>query len=107
MAGISGMSGPPVVLLGLNQGWEHQKFRADLIFFFAINYLTALYWFNNRLGFTVEDARLAGWAVGGVVIGYLAGSWGRRYISPAVFRRLALGLVSGGGLLALLAPANG
>jgi uncharacterized protein len=104
MAGLSGMSGPPIVLLGLNQGWDHRYFRADLIHFFAINYLTALFWLNQAIGFEVQDGYTALQAIGGVVLGYAVGTWGRRFVSPVFFRRLAIGLVGVGGLLALLAP---
>ena len=36
MGGVSGMTGPPVVLLGLKQRWPHAAMRADLIGYFLI-----------------------------------------------------------------------
>ena len=42
MGGATGMSGPPVILFGLNQGWQVAALRANLIGYFAAKNLLSL-----------------------------------------------------------------
>lgn len=100
--GLSGISGPPVVLLGLKQRWEHRGFRADLIHLFTCNFLLALLLFGRGELFDWQLGRLALAAVGGIVAGYAGGTYARRFVSQEHFRRLAVGLVTVGGCIALI-----
>jgi uncharacterized membrane protein YfcA len=50
--GSTSMSGPPVVILGLSRGWEKEKFRANLLAYFAALNAVAIisYWRLGLLG---------------------------------------------------------
>ena len=104
LGGASGMSGPPIILLGLAQAWEYVRFRANLIGYFTVLHLVLLALFGG-LGILDGDAlTLGGWALPGMLLGHVAGVRLRTRVSQAHFRTLALGLVSLGGILALATP---
>ncbi len=105
LSGVSGgataMSGPPVVLLGLNQGWEPRNFRADLIGYFTVLHLGVLLLLGASGVFdsTVLSMGLA--SVPGVVIGYVAGIRAGKRLTSRIFRVAAITLVTLGGTLVL------
>ena len=43
LVGASGMSGPPVILFGLKQNWDHRILRASLIGYFGIVHALAVF----------------------------------------------------------------
>ena len=57
MGGASGMTGPPVVLLGLKQRWPHAALRADLIGYFLILHFSIALFFRTW-GLLEIDAHL-------------------------------------------------
>ena len=99
--GASAMSGPPVVLIGLNQGWAPRNFRADLIGYFAVLHLALLLLLGASGGFdsAVLSMGLAG--VPGVLVGYLLGIHAGRRLTSGFFRVAAIALVVLGGTLVL------
>ena len=101
LGGASGMSGPPVILLGLNQGWEYGGFRANLIGYFLVLHLALLLLFRNFGILDGETLALGGWALPGLLVGYAIGIRLKPRVSQAHFRALAFGLVGLGGVLAL------
>lgn len=101
LGGASAMSGPPIVLLGLKQRWEHEGFRADLLcYFFLLHAMVAAVLGN--VGILAGDTLTATvLAFPGVLVGYVAGMWLRRHVDGRMYRRLAIGLIVTGGVLAL------
>ena len=105
LGGASAMSGPPLVLLGLNQGWDPRSFRADLIAFFTFLSLCSLP-VNAYLGLlTVDAATLAVTVVPGTALGYALGAWLHRRTSPEAYRKVAFTAIVIAGLLPLLLPS--
>jgi len=102
IGGASGMTGPPVVLLGLKQRWEHKGFRADLIGYFFLLHASMVVVFG-QVGLLGGDAlTLTAKGVPGVVVGVALGLWLKRRVDSASYRRLAIGLVAVGGISATL-----
>lgn len=102
LAGASAMSGPPVVLLGLKQGWEHRGFRADLIGYFVALHVLTLVLFGQFDLVNERALRMSLWAQPGILGGFVLGMRVKARLSQTRYRRLAVGLVCLGGLLALL-----
>jgi len=105
LGGMSGVSGPPVVLLGLNQEWEAAAFRADLNAFFLWMSLCSapLYALFGML--TWESAQLALWMAPGAIVGYGLGGWLQPRTSPRLFRAITFVAIFIAGLLPLVLPA--
>lgn len=102
MGGASGMSGPPVILFGLNQGWDHRELRANLIGYFVAKHALVLLLLQK---FGILDGKLlllGAASLPGLFAGYLIGIRLEKRISQQHFRLLALALVGLGGLLALV-----
>ena len=102
LGGASGLSGPPVVLLGLRQGWEHESFRATLLCYFFLLHTLISAGLGNVGILTGDTLRLFLLALPGIVMGYGAGMWLKGRVDAGMYRRLAIGLVSVGGVLALI-----
>ena len=100
--GASAMSGPPVVLFGLNQRWNYRQFRADLISFFAVLHVVMLICFWDHKLLDQSSLKMSGWGISGLMVGYVSGLWVRPHVSESHFRTLALGLMSFGGILVLM-----
>lgn len=102
MSGATGMSGPPVILFGLNQGWEHRELRVNLIGYFAFNHVLTLI-FLREFGILDQETLILGVAtLPGMFLGYLGGMRLKERVSHKHFRALAFSLVCLGGLLALI-----
>ena len=101
MAGASSMSGPPVVLFGIKQQWEHESFRASLIGYFSLVHLIALL-ILGKLGVTgVEHISQGGLMLPGLLFGFFIGIKYRERVDSHFFRRIALALLCLTGSLAL------
>ena len=103
LGGASSISGPVVVLFGLNKGWHPRGMRADLLHYFLGSYLVALLMFRKVGVLDVQAVQLGSVAIPGIVAGYFAGMRLKGYLSPLFFRRLALSAITISGLAALLA----
>jgi len=102
MGGATGMSGPPVILFGLNQGWQVAALRANLIGYFAAKNLLSLAFLAEFGVLAPGTVALGLAALPGMAVGYWAGMRLRERVSARRFRALALGLVAAAALLALL-----
>jgi uncharacterized membrane protein YfcA len=102
LGGASGMSGPPIVLFGLNQGWDYRGFRADMIGYFAVLHTGIVILFRNVGILNGETLALGGWALPGLAIGYGVGIRIKPQVSQGHFRILTFALVSLGGVLAIV-----
>lgn len=102
MAGVSGVSGPPVVLFGVNQGWDFAVLRACLIGYFTLLHAATIVVLGN---FGMVNEKTMSFAIAvlpGLLIGYLLGIRLKERIDSSHFRTLTLGLVSLAGIAAIL-----
>ncbi len=102
MGGVSGMTGPPVVLLGLKQRWPHTALRADLIGYFLILHFSIALFFHTRGLLEIETIAMSAGSFPGIAVGFLAGLRLKRRVSERSYRSAALTLVGGAGILAVL-----
>ncbi len=102
LATSTGVSGPPLVLLGLKQGWPYANFRATLMAYFTCQSLLSLpfHWHMDLVNTTT--VQFAGAAFPGLVVGFFLGTWLRSLVDARLFRWVALALVLWGGLSAIL-----
>lgn len=101
LGGASGMSGPPVVLFAINQGWPPAETRANLIGYFVAKHAIALV---SLALFGVLDRQaveLSLWAMPGLAAGAAVGLYLKSRVPPRHFRQVALVLVLVGGGLAI------
>jgi uncharacterized membrane protein YfcA len=91
----AGIGGPPVVLFGLNAGWEPVAARATLqAFFLGINLVAVA-----TLGF---PGRIPLWVVAGTVAGLAAGRLAVSRVPVEQVRRLTLLVAALGSILAVM-----
>lgn len=102
MAGASSMSGPPVVLFGLKQNWEHRVLRASLIGYFSIVHILALFVLQQFGMVSGQTMTLGGAVLPGLLVGFACGMRWRNRVDQKVFRSIALVLLCTMGTLALL-----
>jgi len=101
LGGASSISGPVVVLFGLNQGWHPRAMRADLLHYFLGSYLVALLMFRQAGVLNIEAIELGSMAIPGIIAGYFGGTRLQGRMSPVFFRRLALVVITISGAFAL------
>ena len=102
MGGATGMSGPPVILFGLNQGWEHRALRANLIGYFAVKQVLVLIFLQGFGILNLGTLTLGVAALPGMLLGYNAGIALKDHVPYRHFRVLAFCLVGAAGLAALV-----
>lgn len=91
---LAAVSGPPVTLLAVQRRWSPDVTRGTMqAFFLPLNLLALL-----LLGPVDADLSSAWWAVGGCVIGLLAGSFGARHIPAPAVRWAMLIVAAAGGV---------
>ena len=101
LVGASGMSGPPVILFGLKQHWDHRVLRASLIGYFGIIHALAVL-VLGRLGVGgTEDSFQVLSILPGVFLGFIIGMKWRSRVNHTLFRSIALGLLCASGVLVL------
>ena len=102
MGGVSGMTGPPVVLLGLKQRWPHAALRADLIGYFLILHFSIALLFRTSGLLDMETIAMSACSFPGIAVGFLAGLRLRGVVSERSYRSAALTLIGVAGILAVL-----
>tara|TARA_Y100000588_G_scaffold371473_1_gene442806 strand:- start:234 stop:977 length:744 start_codon:yes stop_codon:yes gene_type:complete len=102
MGGASGMSGPPVVLFGINQGWDKERFRANVVGYIAALNLLTLIMFRKYGMLDAPTLVLGVSALPGIILGYVGGMRCKDRLQQEQFRKLAFVLVAFGGIGALV-----
>jgi hypothetical protein len=101
LGGASAMSGPPVVLLGLNQRWGHEGFRADLLCYLFLLHTTVAVALGQVGLLSLATVTVSAAALPGVLTGYAVGLWLKGRVDGVLYRRFAIVLVTAGGISAL------
>jgi uncharacterized protein len=107
LQGSTGMSGPPIVILLANQGWQRDAFRASIACYLAILTLLTLPLFVLNGLLDAERFGQAGWLAPALALGYLAGTWLAPRLDLRRFHLLVHLLVLAGGLVTLISGLVG
>ena len=99
LCGSTGMSGPPLVLLGLNQGWPTAQFRADLLGYFTLLSVAAIGMCQLQGLLTETSIRYAVAGTPGLIVGFIAGALISRHIHGNKFRYATICLICATGAL--------
>lgn len=93
LGGAYNTSGPPVILYGSCRGWPPAEFKANLTGYFIINsvFIVVNHAWNGH--FSSDVLRFFAFSLPAIALGMLAGFWFDRWINPAVFRKIVLGLL--------------
>jgi uncharacterized membrane protein YfcA len=90
---VAAVSGPPVTLLAVQRKWSPDVTRATMqAFFLPLNLLALL-----LLGPVDADLSKVWWAIGGCVLGLLAGSFSARRMPAPAVRWAMLAVATAGG----------
>ena len=100
------MGGPPVVLLGVNQGWVKESFRANLLAFFVVSNTSSLLNLAGAGALTPAALTLDLLLIPATIVGILAGNWLFVRIDADRFRKLVVLLVIATGLLSIWTGAR-
>ncbi|MFW3146179.1 MAG: sulfite exporter TauE/SafE family protein [Thermoplasmatota archaeon] len=100
--GSISLSGPPVILFFSNQGVLKDNFRSNLVaYFFFLNVITtAVFLFTGLI--TWKVIMLTAILLPAALIGVFIGSRASKLVPQKVFRRIALLIVIGAGMLSLV-----
>lgn len=101
LTGSTSMGGPPVVLLGVNQAWGKESFRANLLAFFMVSNSWSLVIIALRGAFTREVLVLDALLLPGLVVGLVLGNALFKAVPVAEFRRVVVLAVIATGLLSI------
>jgi uncharacterized membrane protein YfcA len=102
LQGSTGMSGPPVVILFANQGWERQAFLGSISLYLSASTVCSLSLYNQAGLLKTQQALLALWLLPALLLG----GWLGHALAPRVdlplFQRLICLLVLAGGASTLI-----
>jgi uncharacterized membrane protein YfcA len=102
LQGSTGMSGPPVVILFANQGWERQAFLGSISLYLSASTVCSLSLYNQAGLLRAQQALLAIWLLPALLLG----GWLGHALAPRVdlplFQRLICLLVLAGGASTLV-----
>ncbi len=106
LGGATSMGGPPVVLLGVNQGWRKESFRANLLAFFVVSNSSSLVNLAGAGALKSSALALDVLLVPATAVGILAGNWLFKRIDHDRFRKIVVLLVIATGLLSVWTGAT-
>ena len=105
--GSTSMGGPPVVLLGVNQAWKKESFRANLLAFFVVTNSSSLALLLAAGALTPAILQLDAVLIPATVVGLVLGNALFKAIPTDRFRRLVVLLVIATGLLSMWTGTRG
>jgi uncharacterized membrane protein YfcA len=106
LGGATSMGGPPVVLLGVNQAWRKESFRANLLAFFVVSNTSSLLNLARAGALTGGMVALDAALIPATALGIVAGNWLFKRIAPERFRKLVVVFVIATGLLSIWTGAR-
>lgn len=90
LGGAYNTAGPPAVIYGNCRRWSAQEFKSNLSGFFVINSVMVVTSHLAGGNFSTEVRLLLPWSLSAMLLGFLAGQWLDRWVSPALFKRMVL-----------------
>jgi len=102
LKGSVGMPGPPIVLFGLNQGWEKERFRATIIAYFTMLSFVTIGTFLKFKLFTEFIAMLGIIGLPMLLLGSWVGIKLKGKVSAAGFHKIILALITIAGVLGII-----
>jgi uncharacterized membrane protein YfcA len=106
LGGATSMGGPPVVLLGVNQAWTKESFRANLLAFFVVSNASSLVNLARVGALTSPVLALDAALLPATLVGVVAGNWLFRRIPAERFRKLVVLVVIVTGCLSIWTGAS-
>jgi uncharacterized membrane protein YfcA len=105
--GSTGMSGPPIVILIANQGWDREVFRASIATYLAVVTVLTLPLLALSGLLTPPLVGQAAWLGPALALGFAAGTWLAPRLNLRRFQLVAQLLVLTGGLVTLISGLAG
>lgn len=99
LGGATAMSGPPLLVLGLNQRWRAESFRADLLAYFLLLAIATLFVYAWKGIISGKSLYLAAAGLPGLIFGFFLGTFLARRIVGRGFRYVAMGMLCVVGVL--------
>ena len=93
LGGAYNTSGPPVIVYGNCRNWKAEEFKSNLQGFFVVSSFAIVLGHALNRSFSPEIWRYFWISMPAMAIGVFAGTRLDRYIKPAVFRKIVLGLL--------------
>jgi uncharacterized protein len=106
LGGATSMGGPPVVLLGVNQGWKKESFRANLLAFFVVSNTSSLVNLAGAGALQPAALELDLLLVPATVLGIVVGNWLFKKIDADRFRKLVVLFTIATGLISIWTGAS-
>lgn len=106
LQGSTTMSGPPVVLFGLNQSWEKLSFRATMVAYFLLLNLVTIVFFSGYHMFTPGVVKYSLLGLPGMLIGTWFGLRLKEKASQRVFEKSLLVVIMATGVLCLFSASR-
>ena len=103
LGGSTAMAGPPLLVLGLNQGWSAGPFRSDLLCYFLLLSIVTIAMYVWRDLLTATSLGYAAAGLPGLVAGFFIGTWLARHVSGDRFRYIAIALLCIAGVMPWIA----
>lgn len=107
LQGSTGLSGPPIVLVLSNQGWDRDAFRANLSLFFTVSavFTVVAIWLNGALRPEIMTRSVV--LAPALMLGLLGGLWTAPRVKLARFQLIVALLVMLTGSAALISGLVG
>ena len=101
------LSGPPVILFLVNQGWPQEVMRASLAAYFLFLGVVAIGWFLPTGLVTGELLMMTASTLPAAAAGFFVGIWLLPRVNPELYRKIAILIVMGAGLVSIVTTLGG
>ena len=101
LSSSTSLSGPPVILFLVNQGWEREVMRASLSAYFLFGSVVALGWLSLAGVVTGEMVLTSAILLPASALGFAIGALVLPRVNAELYRRIAIIIVMGAGLVSI------
>ena len=101
LSSSTSLSGPPVILFLVNQGWQREVMRASLAAYFLLGSVVSLGWLALSGVVTGEMVLTSVCLLPASVIGFVIGALALPRVNSELYRRIAVIIVMGAGLVSI------